>query len=70
MTKIDMTESSNQILFVRMLQIWNLRYSRHFWIIKCVSLEPILFAINLDAASSFKGFNTFDSVFLSIVLLV
>ena len=43
----DPIESSDQIMFVSMLQILNLIYSRHFWIIKCVGLEPILFVINL-----------------------
>ena len=42
---------------------WNLRYFRHCWIIKCVGLEPILFAINKDAASSSKAFSTLDFVF-------
>ena len=32
-------------------------------------LEPVIFAINLDVASSSKVFSTFDYVFLSIVLL-
>ena len=68
MTKFD--ESSNQILFVNMLHIWNLRHSRHFWIIKCVSFELIIFSINLDVVSSSKVFNIFYSVLLSIVLLI
>ena len=69
MAKFDPIESSNQIMFVNMLQICNFRYSRHFFIIKCVGRKSILFAINLDATSSSKVFNTLDSVFLSIVLL-
>ena len=67
--KVDPKKSSNQILFINMLQIWNLRYSRHFFIIKCVGLDPILFAINLNATSSSKVFSTLNYVFLSIVLL-
>ena len=69
MTKFDPIKSSNQILFVSMLQILNLRYSMYFWIIKYVDLESIIFATNLDDLSSSKFFNTFDSMFLSIVLL-
>ena len=45
--KFDPTESSDKILFVNMLQIMNLMYSRNFWIIKYVGLESIFFAINL-----------------------
>ena len=41
----------------------------YFWIIKCVGVEPIFFAINLDIASSSKVFNTFNYTFLSILLL-
>ena len=49
MTKFDLIEYSlYQIMFVNVLQIWTLRSSRQFWIIKCVGLEPIPFAINLD----------------------
>ena len=51
------------------VQIWNLRHSRHLWIIKCIDLEPIIFAINLDVALSSKVFITFDYVFLLILLL-
>ena len=40
-----------------------------FWIIKCVDLELIFFAINLDVSPTFKVFNTFDYMFISIVLL-
>ena len=39
-----------------------------FFIIKCVGLKSIIFAINLNVASSSKVFITFDFVFLSIVL--
>ena len=43
----------------------------HFFIIKCESFEPIIFVINLDAVLFSKVFNnTFDYVFLSIVLLI
>ena len=54
MTKFDLTKSLYQILFISILQTYNLRYSRRFWIIKCVGLKPILFSINLDVASSSK----------------
>ena len=50
MIKFDLTESSDQILLVIMLHIWNLRYSKHVWIIKCVGFESIIFAINLNFA--------------------
>ena len=70
MVKFDLIDSSNQIMFVSMPQIWNVRYFWHYWIIKYVGLEPILFAINIDVASSSKVFNIFDYVFLSIVLLI
>ena len=69
MTKFNPTKSSDRIMFVSMLQIWNLRYSRYFWIIKYVGFEPIIFAINLHATLSSKVFDTFYFVFLSIVLL-
>ena len=52
----DPTKLLCQILFISMLQIWNLKYSRYFWIIKCVGLGLIIFAINLDVASSSKVF--------------
>ena len=52
-----------------MLYIWNVRYSRHFFIIKCVGFELIIFVNNLDVVLSFKVFNTFDYMFISIVLL-
>ena len=69
MTKFDPTESPNQILFVSMLQIWNLRYFEHFWIMKHVGFELIIFTINLNATSSSKVFSTFNSMFISIVLV-
>ena len=56
-------------MFVNMLQILNLMPSKHFWIIKYIILQPIRFAINLNAASSSKVFTTFDYMFPSIVLL-
>ena len=63
-TKFDSIKSSDQILFVSMMKIWNLRYSRHFLIFKCVGLELMIFVINLNIASFFKVFRTFDCVFL------
>ena len=54
MIKFDPTGSSNQILFISMLQIKRLRYSRHFLITKCVCFKLILFVINLDVVSSSK----------------
>ena len=51
MKKFDPIESSDQIISDSMVQIWNLKYSKHFWIIKCIGLEPIIFAINLDTSS-------------------
>ena len=41
----------------------------YFWIIKCVGVEPIIFFINLNTASSSKVFNTLNYTFLSILLL-
>ena len=67
MVNYDPIYSSDQILFASMLQIYNLRYFKYFWIIKCVGIKPIIFAINLDALSFSKVFNTFNFVFLSIV---
>ena len=32
------------------VEIWNLKYSKDFFIIKCVDLESIIFVINLDYA--------------------
>ena len=64
--KFDLIESSNQILLVSMLQILNFMYSKYIWIIKCVGLELIIFAINLNTASSFKVLHTFDSMLLLI----
>ena len=70
MAKFHPIESSYQIMFVSMLQILNLGYSKHFFIIKCVNLEPIIYAINPNvASSSSKIFSTINFVFLSIVLL-
>ena len=69
MIKFDLTELIDQILLFSMVQTCNLKYFKHFWIIKCVSLESIIFAINLDIVSSSKFFNTFNFVFLSIILL-
>ena len=69
MTKFDSIESLYQILLVRMLQIWNLRYLKHYWIIKYVSLESIIFTINIDDTSSSKVFSTLDYIFPLIILL-
>ena len=69
MTKFNPIKLLDQIIFVNVLQIWNLRYSRYFWIIKCVSFEPIFFAINLDTTPSSKVFSTFDFVFLYIIYI-
>ena len=69
MIKFNLIKSSDQIIFVYMLQIRDLRCSRHFWIINNVHLEHILFVIKLDVTSSSKVFNTFDFVFQSILLL-
>ena len=46
------------------LYIYNLRYSKHFLIIKYVGLESFLFCFNPVARSSPIGFSTFDYVFL------
>ena len=46
------------------------RYFRHFFIIKYWGLEPIIFTINLDIASSSKVFSTFDYVFLYLIELL
>ena len=69
MTKFNPKESSYQIMFISMLQIWNFRYSNHFWIIKYVGLQLIIFTIHLDATSFSKVFNIFDFMFLLILLL-
>ena len=69
MSKFNPIESLDQIIFIIILQIWNLRYSKHFWIIKYVNLKPLFFVINIDIVSFFKVFNTFDFVFPWIVLL-
>ena len=55
MAKFDLTESL-EIVLVGMLQICNLMYTKYFWIIKCIDLESIIFAINLNVASSSKVF--------------
>ena len=39
MAKFDPVDSLDQILFVNMLQIWNLKYFKHCWIIKCVGFN-------------------------------
>ena len=67
MEKFDSTELSDQILFVSMLRIWNLRYCKHFWIIKCVLLRTNLFVINLNIASSSKVFSIFYYVYIDCI---
>ena len=62
----DKVQSDIVIRLNHILLIWNLRYFMNLWIIKCVGLESILFAINLDVASSSNVFSFFDFVFLSI----
>ena len=42
----------------------------HFFIIKCVSFELIIFTINLHDATTSKVFSTFNYIFLLIVLLI
>ena len=51
-------------LFASMLQIWNLRYFKHFRISKYIGIESFLFSINQDVTSFFKIFSTFDFMFL------
>ena len=70
MIKFDLIELLDQIMFISMPQIYNFRHFRHYWIIKCVDLEPIIFVINMDVVLSSKVFSTRDSVFLLIVLLI
>ena len=62
MTKFNSTESSDQILFVSMLQILNLKYFIHFFIVKYIGIESVIFAINLNITSSSKVFITFNFV--------
>ena len=50
-------------MVINMLQDWNHMYSSHYRIIKYVSFEPIIYAINLNIASSSKVFSEFDSMF-------
>ena len=57
MIKFDLTESYDQIMFVSILPIYNLRYS--------TILQLIIFIINLDAMSSSKVFSIFDFVLRS-----
>ena len=44
-------------------------YFSNHKIIKCVGFESIHFVINLNVASSSRGFRKFDYVFLSNVFL-
>ena len=44
-------------------------YYKQFWFVKYIDLEPIIFTINFNTVSFSKVFNTFDYVFLLIILL-
>ena len=68
--KFNMIKLLNQIMFINMLQSGILGIPHIFFIIKCVSLKPIIFTINLDIASSSKVFSIFYFMFLPIVLLI
>ena len=48
-----MSDSNDRVTSIPVHQTWNLRYSRHFRITNCVSLELFFLAINLDTVSSF-----------------
>ena len=51
-------------IFVNMLlQTWNLRYSKHIMIIRCVNFEPFLLSINLDVVSLFNVFSSLIYMF-------
>ena len=63
-------EQRHQIMVVNMLYNWNRRYSSHYRIIKYISSQTILYAINLDNTSYSKVFSEFDSMLLSNALLV
>ena len=63
----DQTNITSQIIVVNMLQNWSHRYFGHYIIIKCISIEPIHYTINLNVVSSRRVFNEFDYVFISKV---
>ena len=69
-SKIYSIGHRHQIVVVNMLQNFNHRYSSHYKIIKYVGFLSIIYAINLNVASSSKVFNEFDSMFLSNVLII
>ena len=52
MAKFDPIKLSVQIMFISMLHIWNLRYSRHFWIF-CHSWLEITHSIAFFPKSGF-----------------
>ena len=54
---VQMTKFNPTKLFVCQYVLDLESYFRHCLIIKCVSLEPIIFAINMDTMSSSKIFN-------------
>ena len=45
------------------------QYFRYYWIINCVNLELIIFAIDMNIELFFKVFNIFNYIFISIILL-
>ena len=66
MTKFDLIESLDQIIFINMLHIWNLRYFKYYWTFKYIGLESIIFAINMNVVSFSKIFSILEFVFLLI----
>ena len=61
--------TSSQIMIVNMLQNFSHMYYSYHRIIKCIGFKPIHCAINLNATSSSRFLNEFDSLFLYDVLL-
>ena len=57
-------------MIVNMLHNWNHKYYSHYKIIKYVGFKSVIYANNVDGASSFKFFSEFDSKFISNVLLI
>ena len=57
-------------MIVNMLHNLSHMYFSHYNIIKCIGLELIHYAINLNFASFSKVFKEFDYVFLLNILLV
>ena len=68
--KFNQTETSNQIIVVKMLLNWNNMYYSHYRIIKCIGFKPIHYVTKLDVMSLSKGLNEFNYVFLSKILPV